>query len=232
MSQSCNEYAMSDYCYKIFNACFLHPFNMTIGGPTQAGKSTFIFNLLKNKSRLIDKDVHYIVLFHGQETNLHRELATLFKDQIVIVEGLPESFDSYIKPNLNGLFVFDDMFDVAYDSKMLTNMICKQSHHESISTIVVTHNVFADGKQRKNMWRNNHYLVLMKNKLDMSVPHTLASRLMPKNRKTFINIFEKATSRSYGYLVIDGHPLSIPEVKYRTNIFEDHQIIFIPTVKV
>ena len=218
----------TDSCYRIFNACFMHPFNLQIAGPTQSGKTSFICNLLQNLDNLLDKNMDYIVWFHGQATSAHPRMQHLLGDTLQIVEGIPtESFEPYINENRNGLFIFDDLSDATSKSSLMSDLICNKSHHPSISTICVLHNLFNHGKERKTLSRNCHYIVLMKNKLDMSIPYILANKLMPKNAKLFINIFEKATENPFGYLLVDGHPHSVPEAKFRTDIFNGYQKIFI-----
>ena len=211
---------MSEYCYKIFNGCLIHPFNMMISGPTQSGKTEFLKKLLINKENVIDKSIDYIVWFHGQSNPVHAEMKQLLGNRLKIVEGIPDNaFDNYIEDGLNALFLFDDLSDAASKSSLMSDLICNKSHHLSISTICIMHNLFCNGKERKTLLRNCHYIVLMKNKLDMSIPYLLSTKLMPKNSKLFLSIFERATAKPFGYLLIDGHPHSIQEAKYRTDIF-------------
>lgn len=180
----------TDSCYKIFNACFIHPFNLQIAGPTQSGKTSFICNLLENITNLIDKKIDYIVWFHGQATHAHNKMQESLGKKLLIVEGIPtDSFEKYILDDLHGLFIFDDLSAATSKSELMSDLICNKSHHMSISTICVLHNLFNQGKEKKTLSRNCHYIVLMKNKLDMSIPFILANKLMPKNSKLFINIF-------------------------------------------
>lgn len=212
---------------KVFDARLHHPSAMLVCGPSQSGKSTFTYNLLCKLSYLYDHEISYIVWFHGNPTPLHEVLKETFGPKIQIVQNLPESFDEYICKNENGMFIFDDLMVETSNSKIMTNMFCRQSHHENISIILLTQNLFSEGRERRNFLRNCHYLVLFKNPLDLSIPYTIAQKVMPKRTKLFINIFEKATNKPNGYLFIDGHQNSNPAAKFRTNLFDDTQHTFL-----
>ena len=53
-----------------FDARFQHPFNMSITGPTRAGNSTFVWDLLVENADLLDTKYDYINIFTGTKKNL------------------------------------------------------------------------------------------------------------------------------------------------------------------
>lgn len=210
------------------NGCFCFPFNLQVNGPSQSGKTYFICNLIDNLDRLVDKKIDYIVWFYGQSTALHSELKDKY-NKLLLVEGIPkDSFDQFLQFNKNGLFIIDDLFQALDESKLITNLVCNVSHHESVATCIVSHNMFSKGAERINLTRNLHYMVIMKNKLDMSSVNVLGAKLMPRKASVFLDIFNRATEQTFSYLLIDGHPCSPTALKFRTDIFGKTQRIFLP----
>ena len=49
----------------------------------------------------------------------------------------------------------------------------------------------------------------------------LAHKLMPRNRKLFLQMFDKATSKPHGYLFCDGKQDTRHELRFRTDLFDD-----------
>jgi hypothetical protein len=59
---------------------------------------------------------------------------------------------------------------------------------------------------------------------------TLGSHLFPKQLNYFMEAYAQATKRPFGYLLIDMHAASDPQLRLRTDIFPaDRKSIFLPT---
>ena len=72
---------------------------------------------------------------------------------------------------------------------------------------------------------NTHVLVLFANKRDESQALNFGKQLYPGSSKVFMEAYEDATSKLYGYLVVDCDPKSPRELKLRTNIFPGEKTI-------
>ena len=214
--------------FPVFDARLKAPFSMLVAGPSRSGKSTFCLRLLENMDTLIDKPVANIVWFYGQETSVLVHLKSIYGSRFVAVKGIPQSFDTYIDHNLHQIFVFDDLMKDCAKSSKITDLVTKQCHHQNVSAVMITQNLFCDGKERKNIMRSVHYLVIFNNPLDYSLVHALGQKIMPRNLKTFLNIYEIACSRPHGYLFIDGSQMTPQQARFRTDIFGKHQRVFIP----
>ena len=76
---------------------------------------------------------------------------------------------------------------------------------------------------------NTQYLVLFNIPIDRQQVATLARRIYPSTSVTFMKRFEEATSRPYGYLVVDLKSSTSEQDQLRTNIFESQdQEVFEP----
>lgn len=204
--------------FSVFDARFKHPFSMVISGPSQCGKSTFVFNLLKHAARLIDVEFDYIVCFSGSDDVKLQQLRDIYGKKIIFVSGLPDDLNEYIDSRLNGFLVFDDLMQETTSRNSVTELFTRRCHHENFSIALILQNLFYSGKGRQTMLRSSHYLVIFRNPLDQTIIYTLAHRINPLNKAGVIKIFFYAQSK-YRYLLLDGKQDTVPEAQFRTDIF-------------
>ena len=207
---------------KVFDARMLTPFTCIIGGSPMSGKTTFVKQLLENRFRLIDRDFDYLIWFYGQST----PFVDYLRNQglgipTTVVHMLPSDFDDYIQKEKPGLIVIDDLMQSVGDSQHVTDLFCNKVQHSNISVILLMQNLFYHGKERTTLLRCAHYLVVFKNPLDGSVPLYLAQKIMPLKKKLFIDIFDSATRKPFGYLFIDGRQTTPPSARFRSDLFAD-----------
>lgn len=97
--------------------------------------------------------------------------------------------------------------------------------------IFITQNIFNQGKGRRDISLNAHYIVLMKSPRDRSQIINLGKQVYPENSAFIKEIFNGATSKSYGYLVFDLTQTTPDHLRYRTNIFPDDNpkyVVYVP----
>ena len=141
--------------FTIFDARLQTPFSLIIAGPSSCGKTSFVINLLKNNRRVVSNPFDYILWFYGE--SFPRD--EYFQNQpITFHQGLPDSFDSLINPSKRGLAIFDDLMAECGNSKLITEFFTKRTHHENVSVIFITQNLYSEGKERKNFAKNATYL--------------------------------------------------------------------------
>ena len=86
--------------------------------------------------------------------------------------------------------------------------------------IGVTQNLYTPGRHAAGMNRNYQYTVLLRNPADTRCIKTLGQRWLG-DAKTFMPLYERATTEPYGYLVVDHHPKTSEEIRFRFNILPD-----------
>ena len=84
--------------------------------------------------------------------------------------------------------------------------------------IVPDAELFPPGKLSRTISLNSHYFVIFRNPRDSLGISTLAKQMFPGHTDYLMQSFCDATSRPYGYLVIDCHQLTPENVRLRTNI--------------
>ena len=102
----------------------------------------------------------------------------------------------------------------------IADLFTKGSHHRNISIVYLTQNLFPQGKACRDIALNTQYLVLFNNPIDRQQVATLARRIYPSTSAIFMKRFEQATSRPYGYLVVDLKSSTPEQDRLHTDIFE------------
>ncbi|XP_035216111.1 uncharacterized protein LOC118189592 [Stegodyphus dumicola] len=201
-------------CLVSFNMEFpklQHPFTMVISGPTGCGKTYFVRELLKYKEEMFSTIPDKVVWCYGIYQPLYNDIPN-----VTFVEGLPIKYQEYLGSNT--LFIIDDLMSECGNDKRLTNLFTKGSHHLNLSVIFITQNFFHKGKEMREVTLNAHYLILCKNRRDVSQIVHLGKQLFPRHLKFFQEVYEDATKKPFSYLFIDLRSETPEELRLRTQI--------------
>ena len=138
------------------------------------------------------------------------------------MHGIPDYLNSpqFINPGKQNLIIFDDLMTEAKCDQRKADLFTKGSHYRNISIVYLTQNVFPHGKACRDIALNTQYLVLFNNPIDRQQVATLARIIYPSTSAMFMKRFEEATSRPYGYLVIDLKSSTSEQDRLQTDIFE------------
>ena len=101
------------------------------------------------------------------------------------------------------LYVFDDLMRHATKDGDICEMYTEGSHHRNLSVVCLLQNLYYRGKENRTMNLNSQYIVLFKNPRDRQQIATLARQMYPHNWQHFMRVFQEATRRPYGHLLID-----------------------------
>ena len=76
-------------------------------------------------------------------------------------------------------------------------------------------------KYAKSISRNAHYVVAFKNPRDQLGVRNLLLQSFPTQWKEVLEVFRRATSRPFGYLLVDLHPASSDDVRVLSHLLKD-----------
>ena len=85
--------------------------------------------------------------------------------------------------------------------------------------IYVVQNLFEKGPESRTVSLNAHYMVIFKNPRDASQISHLARQMYPGRGKYLQEAFVHATSKPYGYLLVDARQETPEHLRLRTKIF-------------
>jgi hypothetical protein len=190
---------------------FKHPCTIIIAGPTQSGKSTFVQNLIDLKDILFDQKITEVIycLPQGQSNNLN------LNSSIIIHEGIPDA--QIFEDQTPRLVILDDL--MRETDKNVVDLFTRGSHHQNISVIFITQNIFNQGKGQRDISLNAHYIICFKNPRDKNQIMNLARQVYPENTKFIQEAYKDATSNPFGYLLFDLTQTQHDAYRFRSNIF-------------
>ncbi|KAF4514006.1 UNVERIFIED_CONTAM: hypothetical protein B566_EDAN018582 [Ephemera danica] len=207
--------------------CWKHPFTSIVAGPTGSGKSYFVFSFLRNIDLMIDKQINEVIWCYGADQILYEEVKKSCEVPVRFIEGIPSLTE--IAPERNPpprLVIIDDLMLETNDQ--IVNLFTKGSHHQNLSIVFITQNVFHQGKGQRDISLNAHYLVAMKNPRDRQQILHLARQICPENPRYVQESFSDATSVAYGYLLFDMKQDTPDEYRLRSKIFPaENNVVYV-----
>lgn len=161
----------------------------------------------------------HLIWLNGERNALPKDINSL-AENVKISQEIPESFDNVCD---GSLIVLDDLMTSAY-TKAVCELFTKGSHHKNISVILITQNVFHQGKYCRDISLNCKYLVLFKNPRDKSQIFPLARQIFPENPGSLVKVYKEATLSPYGYLFLDLTQTTDDLLRFQTDIFNKNYI--------
>ena len=144
---------------------------------------------------------------------------------LTLVEGFPDNLCEMTRGHDNSLVVLDDLMSQCSNDPCVSDLFTHDSHHLGMSVLYLTQNLFLPG-ERSHL--NSHVLIVFRNPCDLLGVSTLARQMFPKHTGYLLDAFHDATSRPYGYLVIDCHQLTPENMRLRTSILpKERQIAYV-----
>ena len=116
--------------------------------------------------------------------------------------------------------ILDDLLNVVY-SEQVCDLFTKGSHHRNISVILITQNLFHQGKYCRDISLNAKYSVQLKTVRDKQQFMHLARQVYPEDSSGLYKAYLNATERPHGYLILDISQDTNDLLRFRTNVFPD-----------
>ena len=187
---------------------FNHPFSIIVAGPSRCGKTYWVINLLLNANERIKPAPKKIVYCYDHWQTKYDVL----NENIYNLhwhKGMPTK--SYLDEISDAIVVLDDLMSERVNDKTLMSIFTKYSHHKNISMILLTQNLFYQGKEAFSIHTNAQFLVLFKNPQDRHHIKTLALQMYPQNWREFLGKFDHETSKPHGNVIIDFRTITSNE---------------------
>ena len=141
---------------------------------------------------------------------------------VVFHEGLPDH-EALVQwfPQGQGVLVLDDLMDEGSHDKRVLDLFTKHSHHQGVTVLYLCQDMFPVGRYAKSISRNAHYIVAFKNPRDQLGVRNVMLQSFPTTWKDTLETFHQATTRPYGYLMLDLHPASSDQQRLLSHLLKD-----------
>ena len=207
--------------------------SFVVCGATKSGKSTWVRRLLKERKHVFDGIAPTSIRYCYGTYDPSYEHLTRNDSEVSIHKGLPSKDQvlDWCKDQEHLLVVIDDLMSDVVASRDVEELFTRGCHHNKISVIFVTQNLFAQGRVARNLALNTSYLVLFKNVRDKSQVSCLGRQVFPGKTDHFLRAYEEATKPRYGYLILDLTPNCPERLRARTRTWHRQHPIVYPIVE-
>ena len=121
--------------------------------------------------------------------------------------------------------ICDDMLSELSNNSFIMALFTRLSHHYNLSTILMLQNHTIAGKSSGVLNKNVHYNLLLRSPRDSYSLRSIGMQL--NDYKNLMTAYKDATLEQYSYLLIDSHPKSDPNIRYKTKIFPTDQFCIV-----
>lgn len=204
---------------------FVTPATHSVIGPSHAGKTHYVKRLLINHKIMFDKPISKIIYIYSVWQKVYSELEAALGELIEFRTDIPtaeELCGIWNSSHSETLVVLDDQGNTLLsevNARHLLHIVSVLGHHAHINIIYILQSIYHGGKIMREVAINTAYYCLFANPRNCRQISTLASQMSSEDQKCIIDAYKKATSRNYGYLIMDLSPHTDKAYKYRTNIF-------------
>lgn len=206
---------------------FESPCAILVAAPSNSGKSVLIMKILRHADVMFKEPPSKILYCY----NIWQ--SELFADEkrIEFHKGLPSESEmsEFCEDKNHKILVLDDLISHIMDNDRMRDLFCVGSHHDNLSVIFLVQNLFTQGRVMRCISLNVNYFLLLKNRRDAQQINTLARQIYPHNVKYFMSAYHAATSKAFGYLIVDVNSHSKDLFRLRTNCFPSElPVIYLP----
>lgn len=212
---------------------FISPFICLVAGSSSSGKTTLMFEILRQSNEMFTQPPVQIIYAYGAWQNKFTEMQQSIPN-IEFFDGLPtrQDLDSWADDRQHRVLVLDDLMSVAEQDKTTLDLFTKHSHHMNISVFFLVQNLFSGGKYFRTISLQAHYFIIFKNRRDENSVYTFSRQLFPTGTAFFMDAYRKATKEKYSYILVDISPHSNADYSLRSQILPGQVLsVFVPKKK-
>ena len=201
---------------------FRHPASYMVCGNSQAGKTTWVLNVLRQSKELFQNPkcmqnvIYFYNLWQDKFDHADREgLVTEWIDEVPTKEIILEKTKDY-KRDGGSVIVVDDQV-----SNLKSNMVeiyTVLTHHLSCATFLLSQSLFPKVEAFRDISKNCTYNVVFKTTRDFRQFRTLAQQIQPLHWRYLVDVYEKECVRPYSYLLLDYDHRTPPLLQVRNNV--------------
>lgn len=206
---------------------FKFPFSLIIASPSNGGKSTLTYNIIKHSKSLVDNtdgngfDSVWVIYRSWQP--LYEQMKQELSIPIYFFEKkLPDELATLLSQTSSRypVVVVDDGL-CPENQELVLDLFCRLGHHLSVSVILICQTLYDNKNPTLRLChRNTKALIIFACPRDQSTLRTLVYQMLPTKKKaqSLLAAVEKELTAPYNYMLFDYHPQCPADQRYKTNI--------------
>lgn len=209
---------------------FSSPSLILLSGSTMSGKTTLIYEILKNSRGMFEITPTKIIIAYGEWQPLFDKMEENVPN-ITFHQGLPsrDNIEQWSTNSEHTVLVIDDLIAQVTKSEDTAYLFCVTAHHRRVTVMLLTQNLYMPGKNSRTISLQCQYVILFRNVRDARQIMTFGSQVFPGKLRYFKDAYIKSTAKPYGYLVVDQTPCLPEQYRLRTNILPNQDTtLFVP----
>jgi len=200
--------------------------SFAVFGSTSSGKTFWVYRFLTNLKYIYEDSAipQKIVFAYSVYQSLYDKLKAELPD-IIFIKGLPsaDQIESFVTNHT--LLILDDLAELIVNDLDISLLFTQGCHHKGFSIIKISQNIFQKGAFARTISLNSSYLVVLKSVRDTQQIACLGVQVFGSGSKRLVEAYEDATSYEYGYLIVDLLPATDKELRLRTLVFPDEDMV-------
>lgn len=157
------------------------------------------------------------------------EIKAHWGDRIYFSEEIPEEshIRELMKSKKHGIYIADDKAREISTNPFFADLLVRYGHHHKLSTCLIVQDASMPGKMKSVLVKNFHVNILMSSPRDRAYLRSLG--IMMNDYKCLMSAYDDCCAAGpHNYLIIDTHPKSNNQLKYRTRVFpsDEHCIVY------
>ena len=199
---------------------FESPCKISVVGASNIGKTYFVRKLLEYGKKMFKTDFKNIYYHYGSAyqpifDDMSKRISNLeFREGLLSDEQI-----SAMAGKEHVCLVLDDLMFEVNNNLRFEKLWTVQSHHYNITVIYLTQNLFERGKAARTISLNTDVFCIFNHLRDKFQLMHFAKQAFYGNTGYFMKSFELATSKPFGYLIVDLDSRTDRLYTLRTNIF-------------
>ena len=208
---------------------FHHPFTAIFTAPSNSGKSTLAYNIIKNSAELVNTPFDSVFVLYRSWQPLYDQMKRDFTIPIHFFERtFPEPLKTLLMEVQTPVILIDDGLDKE-NQRDVQDLFTRHSHHLGVSVILLTQSVF-DSKDPtlRICHRNTKILIVFGCPRDQGSLRTLVYQMHPDRQKAqyLLKTMDENLQKPYSYIMMDFQPTCPFEHRYKTNILSEYPLVF------
>lgn len=212
---------------------FIHPFSLIIAAPSNSGKSTLAYNILKHSSQLVgfphDAGIGFDsvwILYRSYQPLYDQMKRELGIPVFLFEKTIPDDLETLLKTSASRypVVIVDDGI-CPENQTLVQDLFCRLGHHLSLSVILITQSLFdCKNSTLRICHRNTKGLIIFSCPRDQGSIRTLIHQMMPDRKKaqTLLTTVERELDKPYQYMLFDFQSSCPANQRFKTNLLGEN----------